>query len=108
MTSPAEGPDDDGQREADRQTDAMKVQLRKDVDSWSKARSEPSTGLVAEANAPVAQKTPASAPATKAKRSASPKPSTDSVGVTKRPFSMSYGGLSAADYIQYMLDRGLR
>jgi hypothetical protein len=30
------------------------------------------------------------------------------VGVSKRPFSMSYGGLTAADYIQYMLDRGLR
>jgi cell division septation protein DedD len=108
MTNPAEGPDDDGQREADRQTDAMKVQLRKDVDSWSKARSEPSTALIAEASTPVARKPPASPPATKAKKPASPKPTTDNVGVSKRPFSMSYGGLTAADYIQYMLDRGLR
>ena len=111
MTNPAEGPDDDRQREAERQTDAMKVQLRKDVDSWSKARNETFTGLVAQAEAPVARKPPASPSATKARKSASPKPTTDTtdkVGVSKRPFSMSYDGLTAADYIQYMLDRGQR
>jgi hypothetical protein len=109
MTSPAQGDGDEGQREADRQTDAMKAQLRKDVDSWSKARNETSTALVAEAAAPVAKKPPASStPTTKAKKTASPKPGASETGVSKRPFSMSYGGLSAADYIQYMLDRGLR
>ena len=32
MTNPPEGQNDEGQREADRQADAMKAQLRKDVD----------------------------------------------------------------------------
>ena len=32
MTNPPDGHDDEGQREADRQADAMKAQLRKDVD----------------------------------------------------------------------------
>jgi hypothetical protein len=30
------------------------------------------------------------------------------VATGKKPFSMSYGGVTAAEYIQYMIDRGLR
>jgi hypothetical protein len=30
------------------------------------------------------------------------------VAISKKPFSMSYGGVTAAEYIQYMIDRGLR
>ena len=108
MTSPPEGHDDEGQQEADRQADAMKAQLRKDVDSWSKARSEPSTALIAEADTAVARKPPTSPPASKAKKAATPKPVPTEVVAAKKPFSMSYGGVTAAEYIQYMLDRGLR
>ncbi len=108
MTSPPEGHDDEGQREADRQADAMKVQLRKDVDSWSKARGEPSTALIAEADTSVVRKPPPSPPASKAKRAATPKIAPTEVAIGKKPFSMSYGGVTAAEYIQYMIDRGLR
>lgn len=108
MTNPSEGHDDEGEREADRQADAMKAQLRKDVNSWSKARSEPSTALIAETDTSVARKPPSSPPASKAKKAAIPKPAPTEVPVSKKPFSMSYGGVTAAEYIQYMLDRGLR
>ena len=108
MTNPPEGQNDEGQREADRQADAMKAQLRKDVDSWSKGRSEPSTALVAEADTAVARKPASSPPASKAKKAATPKPVPTEVATSKKPFSMSYGGVTAAEYIQYMIDRGLR
>jgi hypothetical protein len=104
MTSPPEGHDDEGAQEADRQADAMKAQLRKDVDSWSKARGEPSTALIAEADTSVARKPPASKP----KKAATPKAAPTEVAISKKPFSMSYGGVTAAEYIQYMIDRGLR
>ena len=108
MTNPPKDHDDEGQREADRQADAMKVQLRKDVDSWSKARSEPSTALVAEADTAVARKPTSAPPASKARKAATPKPVPVEVATGKKPFSMSYGGVTAAEYIQYMIDRGLR
>ena len=108
MTSPPEGQNDEGQREADRQADAMKAQLRKDVDSWSKARSEPSTALIVEADTAVVRKPAPSPSASKAKKAATPKPVPVEVATGKKPFSMSYGGVTAAEYIQYMIDRGLR
>jgi hypothetical protein len=108
MTNPPERQDDEGHQEADRQADAMKAQLRKDVDSWSKARSEPSTALITEAEPSVTRKPPSSPPASKPRKAATPKPAPNEVGISKKPFSMSYGGVTAAEYIQYMLDRGLR
>jgi hypothetical protein len=108
MTSLPEGHDDEGAQEADRQADAMKAQLRKDVDSWSKARGEPSTALIAEADTSVARKPPSSPPASKPKKAATPKAAPAEVAISKKPFSMSYGGVTAAEYIQYMIDRGLR
>jgi hypothetical protein len=108
MTNPPDGHDDEGQREADRQADAMKAQLRKDVDSWSKARSEPSTALIAEADTAVARKPASSPPVSRAKKAATPKPVPVEAATGKKPFSMSYGGVTAAEYIQYMIDRGSR
>jgi len=99
---------DDAEREADRQADAMKAQLRKDVDSWSKARSESSPGRIAEASPPVAGK-PASQPAAKAKKASPRAPAAkQQVDTPSKPFSMSYDGGTTAEYIQYMINRGAR
>jgi hypothetical protein len=41
--------------EAARKSEAMKAQLRKDVDSWTKARNEASPKRIAEPSTPVAR-----------------------------------------------------
>jgi hypothetical protein len=100
--------DDDVDREDDRQADAMKAQLRKDVESWSKARSEASPGRIGEPGAPAAKKpSPPSAARTK-KTSASTTPVVKPAAAGSRPFSMAYDGKTTAEYIQYMIDRGAR
>lgn len=108
MTNPPEGQDDEEQREANRQSDAMKAQLRKDVDSWSRARSEPSAERHAEesASAPRAPSLPI--PVDGAKKTRTPRPAAKDSLSPKKPFSMSYDGVSSAEYIQYMIDRGSR
>ena len=94
--------DDDAEREADRRADAMKNQLRKDVDSWSKARSEASPGHI-----PVATK-PASSPVTRARKPRQPAPAASQADPRSKPYRMSYDGGTTAEYIQYMIDRGAR
>ena len=103
MASAPQGEDDDGQRETDSQADAMKERLLKDVESWSKARSEPSAhgpdsgmrigGRSASAPAARTRKSSVAAPAAKAGHSA------------KKPFSMSYGDVKTTDYVRQQLVR---
>lgn len=103
-----DGPDRDAERDADRQADAMKTQLRKDVASWSKARSDTSQQDVAEPSAPTARQPspqPIAKPRAKTKRAAS---AVQPVRSAAQPFRMSYDGGTTADYIQYMIDRGAR
>jgi hypothetical protein len=86
--------DEDGQREAARQVDAMTERLRKDVDSWSKARGDSDAGLAGAPTTFVARRS--SAPA-KLIPSASLAPDTKVRSIRKRPFSMSYGGATTAE-----------
>lgn len=52
---------------------------------------------------------PSSLPAAAgAKKSRTPKPAATDSTLPKKPFSMSYDGVSSAEYIQYMIDRGTR
>jgi hypothetical protein len=95
--------------EPDRQADAMKDQLRKDVALWSAARSGASVHKANEFNVPGAQvvRQPSQGPAKRVRR-AKPilreaKPST-----LRKPFGMSYDGVTQTDYIAYMLARGTR
>ena len=100
--------DDGPDRDADRQADAMKTQLRKDVASWSKARSDTSRQDVAEPSAPTARQPlpqPVAKPKARTKRPASfVKPAYSAA----QPFRMSYDGGTTAEYIQYRIDRGAR
>jgi len=97
----------DPDREAGKQADAMKDRLRKDVASWSAARSATYSRDAAESSVPVPTQSPAARPATRAKQ---PKPALPGVAkptdAARKPFRMSYDGVSEADYISYIIERG--
>lgn len=106
--SMAPGSDEtDPDREAGKQADAMKDRLRKDVASWSAARSATHSRDAAEASVPVPTQSAAARPATQAKRL---KPALPDAGkpanTARKPFRMSYDGVSEADYISYIIERG--
>ena len=97
----------DEDREAGKQADAMKVQLRKDVASWSAARSATYSRETADASAPVPPEPPAAKPATRAKRmKAAAIDAAKPADTARKPFRMSYDGVTEADYISYIIERG--
>ena len=93
--------------EPDRQADAMKDQLRKDVASWSAARSGTSARESAELSVPAVRE-PAPQPVKRVRRARAVPPEAKSASAQKKPFSMSYDGVTQADYITYMIARGTR
>jgi hypothetical protein len=97
----------DEDRDAGKQADAMKVQLRKDVASWSAARSATYNRDAADASVPVPPQPPAAKPAARAKRV---KPATQDAAkpadTARKPFRMSYDGVTEAEYISYIIERG--
>jgi hypothetical protein len=94
--------------EADRQADAMKDQLRKDVASWSAARSGDAPGLATRGAAP-AVKQAASPPTVRtARQKAKPAEAAKSVSTEKKPFRMSYDGTTDRDYIAQRIKLGAR
>lgn len=94
--------------EADRQADAMKDQLRKDVASWSAARSGESPGLATRATAPVAKQASSPAAARATRQKAKPAEAVKSVSAEKKPFKMSYDGTTDRDYIAQRIKLGAR
>jgi hypothetical protein len=99
--------DADTDREAGKQADAMKDRLRKDVASWSAARSATSGRDAAEASLPPAAQPRAAQPAARAKRSKPVAPdAAKPADAAKKPFRMSYDGVTEADYISYIIERG--
>ncbi len=99
--------DGDLEQGADRQADAMKAQLRKDVASWSKARNETPEQLIVEPSAQPARQ-PSLLSAAKPRKSKRTASAVQTAPLSTKPFSMSYDGGTTADYIQYMIDRGAR
>jgi hypothetical protein len=103
MATAPQGEDDHGQREADAQADAMKERLLKDVESWSKARSERSgqadgSGMRLGARSP-------SAPVARTRKSSVDAPTVKAGNPAKKPFSMSYGGVTTTEYVRQNLVR---
>jgi hypothetical protein len=47
-------------------------------------------------------------PSAGARKSRTPGPAATDGASPKKPFSMSYDGVSSAEYIKYMIDRGSR
>ena len=102
MTPSQTGDPNDTDPETERLADAMKDQLRKDVASWSAARSGDSSGIATEP--PAARPTPARAPRQKAKVAAV----AVAVPAEKKPFKMSYDGTTDRDYIAQRIKLGAR
>ena len=93
MSTVPEGHDD----QPDRDADAMRAQLRKDVESWSKARNETSPREAAESSVP-AVKPASSKPATRAKTPKRAPPAAAPADAKSKPFSMS---------VRWQHDRGV-
>jgi hypothetical protein len=99
---------DETQRQADKQANVMKDQLRKEVAQWNAAREDASGRHAMEPSGPAA---PPAAPrpakrATPTKPAAAPAPKP--AGAVKKPFSMSFDGVTDAEHITYMIARGAR
>jgi hypothetical protein len=106
---PQPGPDqDDPERQADKQANVMKDQLRKEVALWNAERSDTSARQAADFTVPVTPRPsprPAKAPRS-AKSAASPAPKP--ADAPKKPFSMAFDGVTDAEHISYMIARGRR
>jgi hypothetical protein len=94
--------------ESDKQADAMKDQLRKDVASWSKARSGSAgeTPDMANRSATPTTKLPAAPRASRQK--AKTTVVTVAAPAEKKPFRMSYDGTTDRDYIAQRIKLGAR
>jgi hypothetical protein len=103
MTTAPQGEDDDGQREADAQADALKERLLKDVESWSKARSERSGH--ADGSGMRIGARPASEPAARTSKSGVAAATVKAGHPAKKAFSMSYGGVTTTEYVRQKLVR---
>lgn len=106
--TPSSGDDQNGPDvEADRQADAMKDQLRKDVASWAASRSGEAQDLGARSAPAAARQSAPSAPrATRQK--AKPVEAAKPAVVEKKPFKMSYDGTTDKDYIAQRIKLGAR
>lgn len=106
MTSSPTTGQDQPDIDADRQADAMKDQLRKDVASWTASRSGEAAGL-ANSTAPAARQQ--DAPTVRSARSkAKPAQPTAPAVIEKKPFKMSYDGTTDKDYILQRIKLGAR
>ena len=90
--------------ETDRQADAMKSQLSKDVASWSAARSGETSGPIVRTGAPSGKPPTPRAPRQKAK----PVEAEPPAPAVKQPFRMSYDGTTDRDYIAQRIKLGAR
>jgi hypothetical protein len=90
--------------EIDRRADAMKDQLRKDVASWSAARSNETSDAISRTTAPATK--PPAVRATRQK--AKPVEPVSPALTVKKPFRMSYDGTTDRDYIAQRIKLGAR
>jgi len=95
--------EDDSNAENDSRQDAMKDQLRKDVASWSAARSGEASGVATQA--PPAAAKPA---APRVRQKAKPVTEAEAAPTEKKPFRMSYDGTTDRDYIAQRIKLGAR
>lgn len=101
-TEPDVGREEEGP-EAERQAASRQNRLSKEVESGSQ-RTPSSASVIAPSGPVVQRNTPR--PAAKSQISPAPSPPSQPVHAPSKPFSMSYGGMTQAQYIQYLRDRG--
>ena len=93
--------------EADRQVNSMQDQLSKEVASWSKDRKEQASESVIRPSTPAIE--PGSAPLARgSKATGAASVAAKGHGTGSKPFSMSYGGMTQAEYMRHLLERGTR
>jgi hypothetical protein len=99
---------EDEDRETERQAAAMKAQLSKDVASWSNKRGEQPPEHAIAPRRPTRERAPAQPDGRTTKPGAAKAPGNKPADGRSKPFSMSYGGMTYAQYLQYTRDRGSR
>lgn len=92
----------------ERQANSMENQLSKEVASWSKERRRQVSETVIESSRPVIQQRPPRPTGESKKSSAQFTLGGEAVGARPKAFSMSYDGMTQAEYTQYLLDRRSR
>lgn len=105
MSVEPEAGKDEESLETERQAASMQDQLNKEVSSWSKARRGQSSETVI-ASAQRVTKPRLSRPVNEARKSSAPLAA--GTPVRSKPFSMSYAGMTQAEYTQYLRDQGAR
>jgi len=103
---PDVGMDEEG-FEGEKQAASMQDQLSKEVASWSKERRQRSSEAVIRPTQPVTQRR-SPRPADEAKKVSSPPLAGKPAGARSKPFSVSYSGMTQAEYARYLRDRGSR
>jgi hypothetical protein len=98
-------PTDEPDIEGDRQADAMKDQLRKDVASWSASRAGETPDAVVR---PPARQAPPPAPRAARQKTKPAEAAATPTVVEKKPFKMSYDGTTDKDYIAQRIKLGAR
>jgi hypothetical protein len=98
---------DEEEHEADRQTSSMRDQLSKEVASWSKERRQQTGETIIEPTRPANQRR-SPRPAAEAKKPSVPPLAGNAGSGRSKPFSMSYDGMTQAEYTRYLLERGTR
>ncbi len=90
----------------DRNPESMHEQLRKEAASWSAGRSDQASRSAEEFRVPATS--PVARRASKAKSPQSVTPEAKPADAAKKPFSMSYDGVTTREHIAYRISRGAR
>ena len=107
MSDDADAAKDQQAREAAKQVNSMQDQLSKEAASWSKGRRERAREPDSQPSPPVVQPRPVrSTRGSKATSAASV--AAKGRGPGSKPFSMSYDGVTQAEYVRELLERGSR
>ena len=94
--------------ENERQAVMMEDRLHKDVASWSKERREQPREHATGSKQTVVKNGPSPQAAGRSKGPIASGRAIKPAAAHSKPFSMSYDGMTEAQYIQYRLDRGAR
>jgi len=99
---------DDTDRQADKQANVMKDQLRKEVAQWNAARDDTSARQAADFSAPVTPPPPPRLAKRASRAKPAPGPAPKPADAPRKPFAMSFDGVTDAEHISYMIARGAR
>jgi hypothetical protein len=103
---PEFGRDED--HEAERLANSIRDKLSKEAASWSRERKQQSSETVVGPLRPVVEQRSPRLAGERKKSSAPPPLAAKAVSARSKPFSMSYDGMTQAEYYQYLRDRGSR